>query len=69
MSELEHNGWMAQRQAMGWRKAAERDDYRKHHPSMLPYSDLPEQEKNKDRDTVQEYETLLKSAGYVIVKP
>src|ERR1700733_15284715 len=41
MAEAEHNGWMAHRAKNGWRWAATRDDAAKHHPSMLPYKQLP----------------------------
>ena len=68
MAEAEHNGWMAHRIQAGWSWAATRDDAAKHHPSMLPYKQLPESEKEKDRDNVRHYADFAARAGYRIVR-
>lgn len=57
LAEAEHRRWMADRIIAGWRYAETRDDARKLHPSLRPYPDLGEAEKNKDRDAVA---TVLK---------
>jgi hypothetical protein len=67
MAEAEHNGWMDQRARAGWSWAATRDDAAKHHPSMLPYDQLPEREKAKDRSNVRHYPEFAARAGYRIV--
>ena len=41
-----------------------RDDARKHHPSMVPYAQLSEPEKDKDRAAVRNYLAQVKGAGY-----
>ena len=51
MAEAEHNGWMAHRAQNGWYWAATRDDSAKQHPSMVPYTQLPEREKEKTAAT------------------
>ena len=48
----EHRRWMAEKIVAGWRHAALRDDSRRLHPSIRPYDDLSEPEKQKDRNTV-----------------
>jgi hypothetical protein len=48
----EHRRWMAEKIVAGWRHAAIRDDARRLHPSIRPYDELSEDEKQKDRNTV-----------------
>jgi RyR domain len=67
MAEAEHNGWMEQRARTGWSWAATRDDAAKHHPSMVPYAQLSEQEKEKDRSNIRHYPEFAARAGYRIV--
>jgi hypothetical protein len=42
----------AEKIVAGWRHAPTRDDGKRLHPSIRPYSELSVAEKNKDRDTV-----------------
>jgi hypothetical protein len=68
MAEAEHNGWMAQRARAGWSWGATRDDAAKHHPSMVPYAQLSEREKEKDRSNIRHYPAFAARAGYHIVR-
>jgi hypothetical protein len=68
MAEAEHNGWMAQRARTGWSWAATRDDEAKHHPSMVPYTQLSEREKEKDRSNIRHYPEFAARAGYRIAR-
>jgi hypothetical protein len=68
MAEAEHNGWMAHRAATGWTWGETRDDDAKRHPSMLPYAQLPEPEKNKDRNNIRHYPEFAARAGCRIVR-
>jgi hypothetical protein len=68
MAEAEHNGWMAQRAQTGWSWAATRDDAAKQHPSMLPYAQLSEPEKEKDRSNIRHYPEFAARAGCRIVR-
>jgi hypothetical protein len=52
VAEAEHRRWMADRIIAGWRRGETRDDARKLHPSLRPYHDLTETEKDKDREAV-----------------
>ncbi len=52
LAEAEHRRWMADRVVAGWRYAAKREDGKRLHPSIRPYADLSEGEKDKDRNTV-----------------
>jgi hypothetical protein len=67
LAEAEHDGWMAQRAKNGWTYGTPRDDDRKLHPLMRPYSDLPESEKEKDRGAVRRYPAQVNAAGFAIV--
>ena len=68
MAEAEHNGWMAQRAQNGWTWGEVRNDGARRHPSMLPYAELSESEKSKDRNNVRHYPDFAARAGYRIVR-
>lgn len=59
LAEAEHRRWMAEKILAGWRYAEHRDNARQLHPSLKPYSQLSETEKQKDRAAIQ---TVLKNA-------
>jgi len=67
LAEAEHDGWMEQRLKNGWRYGEPRDDEKKIHPLLRPYADLPEKEKNKDRNSVRHFPDMVAMAGYRIV--
>jgi hypothetical protein len=67
LAQVEHEGWMTSRAQKGWRYGTARDNDRKLHPSMVPYSQLPEVEKEKDRSAVRNYPKQVESAGLAIV--
>jgi len=51
-----HEVWSQGRIDQGWRWGAERDNEKKLHPDLIPYSMLTEETKQYDRDTA--FETL-----------
>lgn len=59
-----HETWARQRLKDGWRYGPERDDARKEHPCLVPYDDLPESEKQYDRNTALETLKTIMSLGY-----
>lgn len=67
MAEAEHEGWMDHRLRNGWTYGKPRSDESKIHPLLRRYSDLPEEEKEKDRGAVRDYVDHAKRAGYRIV--
>ena len=68
LAENVHEVWSAGRIADGWRWGEQRDDERKLHPCLVPYDQLPESEKEYDRNTaIQTIKTILK-LGYKISK-
>lgn len=68
LAEAEHDGWMEHLRHNGWRYAEARDNTKKLHPSMLPYAELTEQDKEKDRNNVRHYPEFAARAGYRIVR-
>lgn len=46
--EQSHEGWMALKEAEGWVYGEVKDAEAKTHPAMLPYADLPDEQKAKD---------------------
>ena len=44
-----HASWMAQKVAEGWIWGPTKDPYKKQHPCLLPYDQLPDHERFKDQ--------------------
>ena len=63
-----HEVWSTSRIAQGWTYGPVRDDAQKNNPCLVPYEDLPEQEKDYDRSTSMETLKLILSLGYTITK-
>ena len=68
IAENTHEVWAAGRMKEGWTYGPERDDKLKKHPDLIPYSDLPEGEKQYDRDTAVNTIKLVIKLGYDLVK-
>jgi len=63
-----HEIWAQQRLRDGWTYGAHRDDVRRTHPSLVPYENLSESEKEYDRIMVNETLKTILALGYRIVK-
>ena len=63
-----HEVWAATRIAQGWRFGPERNDARKEHPCLIPYEELPEEERTYDRQTALETLKLIEHLGFEIRK-
>ncbi len=68
LSKNVHEVWAKSRMDEGWTYGEVRDDARKHHPCLVPYEELPESEKDYDRNTSQETIKMIMSLGFRIVK-
>lgn len=69
LAENAHDIWAQGRLAEGWSLGPERDDRNKKHPSLIPYSELSDSEKEYDRNTAVETLKAIISLGYRIAKP
>lgn len=67
IAERVHEVWAEKRQAEGWRYGPRRDDERKEHPCLVPYDELPEEEREYDRATARTVIEALQAEGYEIV--
>lgn len=68
IAENAHEIWAVDRQAEGWTYGPKRDQDRKETPCMVPYSQLPEKEKEYDRKMAMKTLKLVRKMGYDIVK-
>jgi len=64
-----HDIWARQRLADGWNYGPHRDDAAKEHPCLVPYENLPESEKQYDRNAALETLKAVLALGYCIEKP
>ena len=62
-----HELWARKRMDEGLVYGPVRDG--KHHPSLVPYDDLPDTEKEYDRQTAMETLKVIIAMGYRIEKP
>lgn len=56
----QHDQWVAQKKADGWKRGRIKDASRRTHPMMIPYADLPEVEKRKDALANAVIDSLIK---------
>ncbi len=63
-----HEVWAEGRIKEGWRVGAVRNDEKKETPCLVPYEELPEEEKEYDRNTAMETIKLIIKLGYEIKK-
>lgn len=63
-----HEVWAESRITQGWTYGAERNIALKQHPCLIPYEELPEEEKAYDRDTAVGTLKLISKLGFKIVK-
>ena len=68
LAEAEHERWMQSMLDEGWTYGPELDEVKKQHPCLVLWKELPEGEKEKDRDLVRGIPVILARAGYAIVK-
>ncbi len=64
IAENTHEVWACERKKEGWNYGPERNDALKQNPDMVPYSDLPESEKEYDRKTAFDALRLAKKLGF-----
>lgn len=66
LAEHIHNVWAKARMDEGWRYGPTRDDEKKEHPCLVPYDELPESEREYDRNTALESIRSIVAVGYRI---
>ena len=68
MARNVHEVWAQGRMAEGWTYGEERDDQRKTHPCLVPYEELPDAEREYDRQTAVQTLKLILKLGFRIHK-
>jgi len=68
LAREEHIRWMQERIAAGWTYGPVRDNAKKIHPLLVDWDELPDKEKQKDIDAINNIIPLLKSIGLRVYK-
>lgn len=68
MARNVHEVWAESRISKGWVYGEQRDDEKKTHPCLVPYEELPEEEKEYDRNTAISTLKFIMKLGYKITK-
>ena len=66
MAKNVHEVWAQTRIEQGWTYGVERNDALKHHPCLVPYEELPEEERVYDRNTAIGTLKLISKLGFKI---
>ncbi len=66
MAKNVHEVWAESRMSQGWTYGEQRNDEQKTHPCLVPYEELPEVEKDYDRDTALNTLKLIVKLGFKI---
>jgi hypothetical protein len=64
LARMEHDRWMEEKRQNGWVYAPVRNNGAKHHPSMIPYDELPLEEQEKDISAVRQIPARLAEVGF-----
>ena len=68
LSRSNHDTWALHRIEEGWTYGPTRDDSKKENPCIVPYDELPESEKDYDRNTSGETLKSIYKLGFAITK-
>ena len=63
--EQSHESWLKEKLDHGWKWGSEKDAESKEHPCMVPYSELPEEQRAKDDIFTAVANALGKSLGLI----
>jgi hypothetical protein len=66
VAQLLHERWVEERVAGEWSSGARRDDERRVHPDLVPWSELPEKRRQIDRDLVRSLPEALREVGWTL---
>jgi len=64
MAQVEHIRWSWEKRLNGWRYGKTKDNFNKTHPSLIPFEELSESEKEKDRELVKLIPAFLQDINY-----
>ena len=64
LAEHAHDIWARQRIKDGWTYGPVRNDALKHHPCLIPYADLPDSERQYDRNAALDTLKAILALGF-----
>ena len=65
---MEHDDWMDGKLHFGWKYSPERNDAERLHDCLLPWAELPVEQKDKDRRAAMNVVKLVKLADMKVIK-
>jgi len=68
LAKDEHTEWCISKRAAGWTYGPIRDDKRRLHPCLVEWWELPEENKEYDRQSARNYPQILSNAGFEIYR-
>ena len=68
LAELEHERWVRERSHHGWSHGHTRDEATKRHPDLVPWRELTDASRDKDRQAVHAMPGLLADVGLGIIR-
>lgn len=66
MTEIEHKRWVEERQSDGWKFGSTKDLKEKISPDLIPWEQLSEKTKDKDRGPIRKIPEILARSGFQI---
>jgi len=66
LAKMEHLRWCAEKWLDGWQKGPSKDPDQRTHPNLVPWEELSEDDRNKDRDPIRNIPSLVERSGCVI---
>jgi hypothetical protein len=68
LAEMEHERYVKERLRQGWKRGTTRNLRKKRSPTLIPWDELSEEEKVKDRNTVRSLPAFLAKVGFQIYR-
>jgi hypothetical protein len=66
LAQLEHRRWMAEKYLAGYSYGTVRDEDHMLHPDLIPWEDLGESDREKDRNNIRQIPELMQRQGHKI---
>lgn len=63
--EKSHENWLREKEADGWIYGPVKDAEKKQHPNMVPYADLPDEQRIKDAIFIETVKGVLRALGHL----
>jgi hypothetical protein len=67
MAIVEHDRWVAERVALGWRLGPTKDVEGRSHPDLVAWAELSEPIRDYDRNLVRDIPAMLADIGYAVI--